>query len=442
MNWKDQLRSGTFRGVPFSVEAAGLDTGRRAAQHEYPLRDRPYIEDLGRKTREFTIEAYVVGAEYMAARDRLLDACEQAGSGTLIHPYRGEMTVVCTGCRVRESTDEGGLARFSLTFVDAGNNRYPTAALDTAGAVDRAANAGLAVSSLKLDEDVDTSGPGWIADAAAGQIGGLSGLLDGLVAGEGATGANADWTTVSGGLSAALDDAGTSAGTAAEVMTGYGSLESLLPPTQVGLRQSAALLPGESGDLARSGARLAGRVGGLLRGAGMFSGSGAAASPARSLEPLLAAAEYTAELPAVPQTTASRKRQAANQEAITAFVRRSAAIEAARTSAALEYASFDDAVSTRDAVVAALESQMETADDDAVYTALADLRTATVKDLGTRGASLKRLTTWRPAQSSPALVVAHRLYGDAGREGEIVVRNRIRHPGRVPGGTELEVLYA
>mgnify|MGYP000977712715 CR=1 FL=1 len=39
-----------------------------------------------------------------------------------------------------------------------------------------------------------------------------------------------------------------------------------------------------------------------------------------------------------------------------------------------------------------------------------------------------------PPASVPALVAAHRLYGDAGRDAEIVGRNRIRHPGRVPGG--------
>jgi prophage DNA circulation protein len=39
----------------------------------------------------------------------------------------------------------------------------------------------------------------------------------------------------------------------------------------------------------------------------------------------------------------------------------------------------------------------------------------------------------------PALVVAHRVYGDATRADEIVSRNRVRHPGFVPGGIALEV---
>jgi prophage DNA circulation protein len=40
----------------------------------------------------------------------------------------------------------------------------------------------------------------------------------------------------------------------------------------------------------------------------------------------------------------------------------------------------------------------------------------------------------------PALVVAHRLYGDAARADEITVRNGARHPGALRGGIALEVL--
>ena len=40
----------------------------------------------------------------------------------------------------------------------------------------------------------------------------------------------------------------------------------------------------------------------------------------------------------------------------------------------------------------------------------------------------------------PALVAAYNLYGTATRADEIVSRNHVRHPGRVPGQTQLEVL--
>lgn len=40
----------------------------------------------------------------------------------------------------------------------------------------------------------------------------------------------------------------------------------------------------------------------------------------------------------------------------------------------------------------------------------------------------------------PALLIAHRVYGDARRADDIVSRNRIAHPGFVSGGQVLEVL--
>ncbi|MNJ70394.1 hypothetical protein D3C77_668450 [compost metagenome] len=47
-------------------------------------------------------------------------------------------------------------------------------------------------------------------------------------------------------------------------------------------------------------------------------------------------------------------------------------------------------------------------------------------------ASGVRLVDVTPEQSLPALVLAYRRFGDATRAGEVVQRNRIRHPGFVP----------
>ncbi|MNQ86556.1 hypothetical protein D3C85_1017540 [compost metagenome] len=48
------------------------------------------------------------------------------------------------------------------------------------------------------------------------------------------------------------------------------------------------------------------------------------------------------------------------------------------------------------------------------------------------------LRVYAPAETVSALVLAHALYGDALRSGEIVARNRVHHPGFVPA-TELQV---
>ena len=88
----------------------------------------PYAEDLVRSAREFTIEAYVPGAEYTAARDRIVKACAAPGPGLPIHPCLG---VICNGCHVTERTEEGRVARLRLSFVEAGVNTCPAAAPDS-----------------------------------------------------------------------------------------------------------------------------------------------------------------------------------------------------------------------------------------------------------------------------------------------------------------------
>lgn len=136
MAWQDRLRQGSFRGARFHIERHERAGGRRVHNHEYPGKDEPYPEDLGRRAREFEVQCYVIGPDYMADRDALLDACEAAGPGTLVHPYFGTRRVSCTEYKESESSQEGGMARFSLKFSDAGANRYPVAEADTAAAVD------------------------------------------------------------------------------------------------------------------------------------------------------------------------------------------------------------------------------------------------------------------------------------------------------------------
>ena len=75
-----------------------------------------------------------------------------------------------------------------------------------------------------------------------------------------------------------------------------------------------------------------------------------------------------------------------------------------------------------------------------VFTALSDLRASVNEDLTTRGANLPSLTTVRLTMTMPALLASWRLYGSTDRAAAIVSRNHVCHPGRVPGGVDLEVL--
>ncbi|MEG7521510.1 MAG: hypothetical protein M3H12_00190, partial [Chromatiales bacterium] len=143
--------------------------------------------------------------------------------------------------------------------------------------------------------------------------------------------------------------------------------------------------------------------------------------------------------PAIATTTPSRLRQAQNTEALHNLVRRIAIAEAAITATEIDFDTADDALAVRDRLLDAIDAQMEIALDDAVYQALADLRAAIAEDFRIRAARLPEIGIYTPLTTLPAVVVAHQAYGDATRESELVTRNRIRHPGFVPGGESLEV---
>lgn len=131
-SWKANLRPASFRGVPFQVEDDEGTFGRRVQVHEYPNRDKPYTEDLGRATRRFNIGAYLVGDDFFEARDRLIVAIDTPGPGTLVHPYYGEIAVCIDGeVRVSHSGREGRLCRVSFSVVEAGELSFPTAGIAT-----------------------------------------------------------------------------------------------------------------------------------------------------------------------------------------------------------------------------------------------------------------------------------------------------------------------
>lgn len=103
--------------------------------------------------------------------------------------------------------------------------------------------------------------------------------------------------------------------------------------------------------------------------------------------------------------------------------RRLAVIGVAVASGFYDPTSYDDAVEVMSLVTAALDVEITAAGDagdDASFGALLALRQAVAADLTDRGASLAPLTTFRLPENLPALVVAQRLYKDAGRADGIV----------------------
>src|SRR4051812_41658896 len=131
MSWRDRLQSGSYRGAPFLIQESRGAFGRRNKTHEYPGRDTPWNEDLGKAADRWSIDCLVIGDDYDSARDALIAALKAKGAATLVHPYLGRVQASVDGqFQVTDSTLAGGMATFSIQFVEAGADTAPAASVD------------------------------------------------------------------------------------------------------------------------------------------------------------------------------------------------------------------------------------------------------------------------------------------------------------------------
>lgn len=410
--WRASLKPASFRGVAFRVEQREMEGGRRIAPHEFPGRDMPFAEDMGRKAAIFTVEGYVLGEDYMAARDKLEAALNAAGPGALIVPWSPERKVVCSGMRLRETAKEGGIARFSMTFTEAGEESAPTGAALPGVQAGTKADDAIGAAGKVLDKAIKVAGvPLPVQQSTLEALQGLGEAISG----------------VSGVASLAADLPG--------------ALKTLANLTPAAL---ADMLPSE---LSAPLFALSGSYSALTSAYGGTSSSTSSALSSR-VSGLL---EIAAAAPVISTTTGAgtvRSTIAANQAAVAEYQRSAAVAEAARSAALVQPASKAEATALRTQIVESIDQVLDTSTDADVYTAFVDLRTSTVKALAESSGSAPEVATVRNITVAPALALAQRYVVSPGygtdattAETQILARNRVRHPGFVPPG-DLEVLRA
>ncbi|MCW5761034.1 MAG: DNA circularization N-terminal domain-containing protein, partial [Phenylobacterium sp.] len=134
MAWKDQLHRASWRGVAFAFEQGQARYGRRKVRHDYPGRDDIWMEDQGRLPREFRVQGFLVGhsriyggGDVLGQLQRMVAACEREGSGVLVHPTRGAISVeLAAPLVVFERWDEGNYFELQFEFVQAGKRLFPS----------------------------------------------------------------------------------------------------------------------------------------------------------------------------------------------------------------------------------------------------------------------------------------------------------------------------
>ncbi len=412
----EQLQPASFRGVPFEVEASGITVGRRTVVHEYPQRDRPYVEDMGRATRNITLQCFVVGSDYLEQAQALMHELEEPGPGTLIHPWLGEMEVTITS--VSELLfDQGlGVASVTITATEAGDLEFPavtadedTEALEAADAVEKSA-----VDKFCEEFDLSTIND-WVDSALEGS------LLDAL-------------NFVSAGDLGKLFDYAEGVANLADKAMDLLSTDPKIFAT-----------------------RLAGALG-LSRWATTVSAWRGVAKSLKNLcrhDKLKARTKAYAERKGEPMSDVTRQVMK-SQAAIETLVRQLLIAQMVGVSTLVATSkdvsspdgeedmrtttrSYDEIVELRDELCQVLDDELLMEENDEMYQVLDEARTAIFDVLTHKADALQHVVIVKPDDVFPAVVLAYDYHDDADRDLEIARRNSVEHEGFCPA-SELRVL--
>lgn len=119
-DWLKSLWKTSYKGAPFWVETDSENGSRRIVIHEFPMRDYPYLEDLGEGKREFTVMAYVASDHADSESKTLMAQCATRGTGIMVLPTAGPVLVRCLEFTRKFEKDRLGYLAHELKFVREG----------------------------------------------------------------------------------------------------------------------------------------------------------------------------------------------------------------------------------------------------------------------------------------------------------------------------------
>lgn len=431
-DWLDQLRMGSYRGVPFHVDSLDWTMGDNVVLREYPFQDLPTVFSMGRAAEHIKFSAYVIGSDYHLQRDALIEAL--TGTGLLMHPTAGTMRVFVNGkFTIKENpTAEGGMARFELSFVVAETRRYPQGVVNTqSDAAAKAAAAKAAAKDAFAAQWMLKEKPGWVADRAVNRI------KDAVAA---------TWSKL------------------ARVTQGLGDFTSEV----IGNYQ--ALTSGLN-DLVRTPRLLADQIATLFELPTDLSQAAArdfqaAFSWVFDLDKRLRKTDFevsvmpavgaglvmygTGNADAIGTESATRVLLASLTAASDQLVESLATAAYVQATAVVELANYDEAMAMRRTVseqVTRLMLEASAAPASSVmpvsswHDGMLGLQTAALRDLQVRSRDLVRLTSYTPQSWQPVWYISYQLFGTVAYADEILLMNpHIRNPLLVPPGRALRIV--
>jgi prophage DNA circulation protein len=392
MAWLDNFRQAKFRTAEFYVPSAENRGGRRGVVHEFPKRDEPYVEDMGKKAKSFEIEAYVLGEDYFTARNALVEALDAPGVGKLVHPYLGTLDVFCTNYSFRETVTETRMARFTLSFVQAGRLKFPSTTIDTTADV-----------SLKKATALDK------VKSALAKVYNIASVPYSV--------SQNVISTIDQGLSV-IDDAKKSVAAFSAFRRDIDNIRGKITQLAFDITDLAQ----EFTDVITFGTNETDE----------FSASADnAREQFREMRTMFSFSPNDIIISNDPSVMFAE------------FIQQNALINALGLMSIINFDSLEEASEFRKIVFDKVEQVLLNLKDDELYIALIDLQTAVSTDLDVRARELPRLAELMLNASLPAIMVSHDIYGNIREEQDILKRNKVAHPLFVQGGVPIEVkIYA
>jgi len=500
MSWRDKLNfveengvkyNAKFREAPFFVSDVDTGIGRRNVLHQYPNRDNAYLEDLGMDADEFVINGYVIqryetDRDYFAERDNLIKALKSSGTGTLIHPFLGELKVGVLGkVRVVEDFSKGGMARFTMTFVKSGLNEVPVKYVDidlvdksVDDCIDYTFDNTIAIlgsayggTDFPLNSDTRlrtiTSKSG--VDAIIGAFGSLNSWMQEGMIGDATSFISKVKTAIQGvrgGISStvftALNILTTNLNDVNYILNSPLDLANFIRDSVdtflnlIGLQTSIT-----KGIVGQYSGKVIGEDGSLQNESNStLSGENVSLTLGNSVvDAVLKVTDFGDDLEDINVTTENKAKQDLNRLYMINAVRNLSLGVAAKVAVRIGYESYEEALSTMNKVVDDMEDQLVklgdeaadttysdygiTDDNNQMYTAIDQLRKTFVTVMKDVGASLAVIIDYEvPPDGMTTLELAYDRYSDLDRADNIYERNRlaVRHPGFLPGGQTIEIL--
>jgi prophage DNA circulation protein len=396
-DWLKTLWRASYKGTPFFVENDEEDGGRRIVIHQFPMRDDPYLEDLGEDKRGFEVEAYVASDSADSDAGSLVVTCATRGAGILVLPTHGPILVRCLNFRRKRAKDRHGYICISLEFVREGASSPLVSVAMLANQIFVAADfLSLSIAASFLSNITVALQPDYVVATVT-------------------DGAQTAISTVEAIRTTEPVDPAVSATQRNEIQSIFDAAPALVDdPVNIGTLPTRIIASARA-------------IGAALPAANAVSAFEAIVTDP-SLKPVIASS----------YPTPRRRTAALNDAAAKQLLLLTALAAYCEGVARVQLADRPAAITLRANVSEYVGGILETipAGDIDLFHAIETLRNATVEYLSRSILDLAPVVTVEANVSMPSLFWAWRLYHDPNRSTELVARNLVPHPSFMPTSFE------